>query len=130
MAFTWQFESDECVVIRISGQAGYKEIVNFLDEIRKETSRCPEIYELIICSQDLHVELSSDLAQLVADRLLENLRAHESGALAFVCGSDHVFGLCRQLGMRVENDQMLVDVFRTESEARDWLLKLRSLNTV
>ena len=130
MELTWQFESNNCIVIRVTGQAGYEEITDFLDEIKKETSRYPEIYELVICSQDLHVELSSDAALLVANRLLENLRAHESGALAFVCASDHVFGLCRQLGMRVENDNMLVDVFRTEPEARDWLMKLISLSTV
>jgi hypothetical protein len=130
MAFTWQFESEDCVVIRITGHVVYQEIMDFLGEIKKETSRHPEIYELVLCSEDLQVELSSDAAQLVAEKLKENLSFHETGALAFVCVSDHVFGLCRQLGMRSESDGMPIDAFRTEAKARQWFDEIRSLDTV
>jgi hypothetical protein len=130
MAFTWQFESENCVVIHITGHVVYQDIIDFLSEIKKDFSLHPEIYELVLCSEDLHVELASEAAQLVAEKLKENLAFHESGALAFVCATDHIFGLCRQLGMRVERDNMPVDAFRTEAKAREWFEEIKFLDTV
>ena len=50
------------------------------------------------------------------------------GALAFVSDEDFVFGLCRQLQIRVDNDFIQMCVFRTEDTARTWLNEMRSLN--
>ena len=129
MAFTWQFEAKGCIVIHITDQVVFQDIIDFLEQIRIETSKHPVIYELIRCSEDLHVELSSEAAQIVANALKENLSHHRNGAIAFVCATDHIYGLCRQLGMRVETDAMPVEVFRTEAEAREWFRQVRAMDS-
>ena len=130
MAFTWQFESKDCIAIQLTDQVAYQDIIDFLEQIRIETSKHPVIYELIRCSEDLYVELSSEEALIVANKLKENLSLHSGGAMVFICATDHIYGLCRQLGMRVETDAMPVEVFRTEAEAREWFKEIRSLDTV
>lgn len=129
MAITWRFESDNTIFIGITDQVTQHEIIEFLDEVKPELRGYSEIYELIVCSADLRVMLTSEEAVLVAEKVRRNLSFHESGAIGIVCATDHVYGLSRQLAMRVESDDVKIEVFRTETEARRWLKEVGTLNT-
>jgi hypothetical protein len=128
MAFSWEFEGNDFIVIRATGQVAYQDYIDFLDEIRKEVSHIPKIYELILCDEDLVVEVSSDDTQRIANKVKENLSFRQNSVLMFVCPTDHIFGLCRQLGMRVESNSMRCEVFRTEDDARRWLKQNMTLS--
>ena len=121
MAITWQSESGNTFVIRVSDRVDYQDIIRFLDKSGMTPKRQTVISILVLCAKNLQLELWGDTAMLVADKLKERLSQQRVSNLAFVCQADYIYGLCRQLGMRVESSSIRVDTFRTEIGARYWL---------
>jgi hypothetical protein len=85
-----------------------------------------EIYELFIHADDLEMHWNSNEALISANTFGKSLQSLKKAAIAFVSGDNFVFGLCRQLQMRVENEFIQMCVFRNEDTAHQWLLELKS----
>ncbi len=125
MAITWQFESSNLLVINVSGRVNHHDIIGHLDEIGIAMERWAEISVLVICAKDLQLELLGEHALFVSDNLKQKLCDQQKGILAFVSSADYIYGLCRQLGMRVEGANLIIGTFRTEQEARNWIREVR-----
>ena len=87
-----------------------------------------EIYELFVHSSDLEMHWSSSEALVSADTFINTLKRLKKAAIAFVSDNNFVFGICRQLQMRVENEFIQMCVFRNEDTAHSWLLELKLSN--
>jgi hypothetical protein len=97
-----------------------KELVNYV--------RDEEIYELVIHPDDSEIIQNVNESILSAENVQKILRKIKKGAIAFVSNNDYVYGLCRQLQMRVENDRFQLCVFRTEETALKWLCEIKASN--
>ena len=85
-----------------------------------------EIYELVIHKPGTMMNLDMDDANESADNIRKVMRDINRGAIAFVSDEDLVFGLCRQLQIRVGNDFVQMCVFRSEETALIWLNEMKS----
>lgn len=103
-----------------------------LDEIKALQDELPgylingELYELVIHKEGVKMNLSSQDAIASADNVKKIMREIKRAAIAFVSDEDFIFGLCRQLQFRSENDFIQMCAFRTEDTARKWLNEMRS----
>jgi hypothetical protein len=52
-------------------------------------------------------------------------KGFKKAAIAFVTDHDPVFGLCRQLQMRIENEYIQLCIFRNEETAMHWLHEIK-----
>jgi hypothetical protein len=125
MSHSRHIDDDGNLVTIISGAVSIGEIVDLQNDLLNH-SHNGEIYELIIHKHGVSMNLNSQDAVTSADNLKKNMKNITKGALAFVSDEDFVFGLCRQLQIRVENDYVQMCVFRTEDTARTWLNEMRS----
>ena len=127
MSHTRHVDTDGNLVTNISGVVNIDEIVGLQNDLCNYV-RNGAIYELIIHDHGVSMNLDSKDAVTSADNLKRVMQKITKGALAFVSDEDFVFGLCRQLQIRVDNDFIQMCVFRTEDTARTWLNEMRSLN--
>ena len=125
MPHSRHIDDDGNLVTIISGAVNIGEIVELQNDLLNHAHN-GEIYELIIHQYGVNMNLNSQDAVTSADNLKKNMKNITKGALAFVSDEDFVFGLCRQLQIRVENDYVQMCVFRTEDTARTWLNEMRS----
>ena len=125
MPNTRHIDEDGNLVTVISGQVTLDEVIQLQDEL-VNYMQDGEIYELVIHQTEVNMNLSSEDADASAENIQKVMRSVKKGALAFVSNENFVFGLCRQLQIRAENDFVQMCVFRTEDTARTWLNEMRS----
>lgn len=130
MTINCQTETANTVTVTVSGRVNHQEIFRFLDKNLQNQQTQTVNSVLVLCAEDLEVKLAREAAIIIADKLSLQLSNCRTKMLAFVCQQDYIFGLCRQLGMRIEKKSLQVDVFRTEKEARHWLWQNRVINSV
>ena len=124
MAHSRHIDDDGIIVTTIFGAVTLDEIIGLQNEL-PSFLRDNGIYELIIHKTGVNMGLDSQDANASADNLKKIMTGIKKAALAFVSGDDFIFGLCRQLQIRVENDFVQMCVFRTEDTARTWLNEMR-----
>ena len=125
MAHSRYVDTDGNLVTIIFGNVTIDEIKGLQDELTGYLSN-GELYELVIHKEGVRMNLSSQDATASADNLRKIMRVIKKAALAFVSDENFVFGLCRQLQIRAENDFVQMCVFRTEDTARKWLNEMRT----
>lgn len=86
----------------------------------------PHIYELVIHPDDVEITQSAHESEISADNVKKVMRNFKRSAFAFLSNRDYVYGILRQLQMRVENEFIQMAVFRNEETALKWLLEMKS----
>ena len=122
-------DANGILITTLSGAITLNELIELEDELRSYKSD-ESIYELVLHSEDIKVALGSNESISSARTLQSVVKGIRKGAIAFVSDKEYIFGLCRQLEMRVDNELIQIRVFRTEENARKWLYKMQSLNKV
>jgi len=105
--------------------------LNDLLELQNELHRyvCDEeVYELVVHQEDMEILQTSQESSASAENVHNVLKGLKKAAIAFVSNSDLVYGLCRQLQIRVENEHIQLCVFRTEETALKWLHEIKLSN--
>ncbi len=125
MAHKRHIDQDGNLVTVVFGDVILDELKDLQDELANYQKN-GELYELVIHKKGIRMNISSQDAKASADNVQKNMRNLKKAAIAFVSDEDFVFGLCRQLQIRSENEFIQMCVFRTEDTARQWLNEMRS----
>lgn len=120
-------DADGILITTLRGVVTLKEITELVAETQNYING-DELFELVLHSDDVAITVGSRESEIAADTLKTTLQMVRRGAMAFVSNKDFVFGICRQLQMRVESKFLQICVFRTEETARAWLQEMRSSN--
>ena len=124
-----QIEKDGLIVTHFGGVHTYddaKEALNDLLEINKGNKH---IYEIVINDDDIILDFSRAEEQYIIDKVKSTFEKFERGALAVVANHDFVFALSRMLASNIENERIVVSVFRSEDLARKWIGEMRAMHT-
>lgn len=127
MSYTRYSDADGILITNVSGKYTLDEALELQNDMHNYVID-GEIYELFIHSNDLEMHWSSSEALISADTFINTLKTLKKAAIAFVSDNNFVFGICRQLQMRVENELIQMCVFRSEDTAHQWLLELKLSN--
>ena len=127
MPYSRYVDADGVLITKLSGVVTLKELIELQNELLSY-ARDDEIYELVIHPDDVDMVQNPDESNISADNVKRVLKGIRKAAIAFVSNRDFVFGLLRQLEMRVENEFIQLCVFRTEETALKWLNEMKSLS--
>jgi hypothetical protein len=122
-------DADGVLITKLSGVVTLKEMIELEDELRSYVHG-ENVYELVLHSDDVEIALDRNESIISANHVKSILNEFRNGAIAFVSDKDFVFGLCRQLQIRAQNELIQMCVFPTEEAARKWLLEMQSSNSV
>jgi len=125
MPYSRYVDADGVLITKLSGVVTLKELIELQNQLLSY-ARDEEIYELVIHSDDVDMVQNPDESVISADNVKRVLKGVRKAAIAFVSNRDYVFGLLRQLEMRVENEFIQLCVFRTEETALKWLNEMKS----
>lgn len=120
-------DADGVLITTLSGVVTLKEMIELEDETRSYVHG-EDIYELVLHSDDVEIALDMNESIISANHVKSILNEFRNGAIAFVSDRDFIFGLCRQLEIRAQNEFIQMSVFPTEETARKWLLEIQSSN--
>ncbi len=120
-------DADGVLITTLSGVITLKEMIEIEDELRSYVHG-EDVYELVLHSDDVEITLDRNGSIISANHIKSILNEFRNGAIAFVSDKDFIFGLCRQLQIRVQNEFIQMCVFPTEEAARKWLLEMKSSN--
>jgi hypothetical protein len=122
-------DADGVLITTLSGVVTLKEMIELEEELRSYVHG-EDVYELVLHSDDVEIALDRNESIISANHVKSILNEFRNGAIAFVSDKDFVFGLCRQLQIRAQNELIQMCVFPTEEAARKWLLEMQSSNSV
>ena len=120
-------DADGVLITTLSGVVTLKEMIELEDELRSYVHG-EDVYELVLHSDDVEITLDRNESIISANHIKSILNEFRNGAIAFVSDKDFIFGLCRQLQIRAQNEFIQMCVFPTEEAARKWLLEMKSSN--
>ena len=120
-------DADGVLITTLSGVVTLKEMIELEDELRSYVHG-EDVYELVLHSDDVEITLDRNESIISANHIKSILNEFRNGAIAFVSDKDFIFGLCRQLQIRAQNEFIQMCVFPTEETARKWLLEMKSSN--
>lgn len=106
--------------IDISGLVTLQDSISNLHEIPKVQSG-KDLYSLVIYSDDVVFLLDENARKKNRLTLGKILKSYCKVSIAFVAPSDLIFGHARQICSELEYGTIVMDVFRSEQEALDWL---------
>ena len=115
------------LITKLSGNVLLKELMELQNELYQYADN-DEIYEMVIHPDSVEVKQDSNESIISADNVKSVMEKFKKGAIAFVANRDYVFGILRQLQMRVQNEFIQMTVFRNEETALKWLIEMKSLN--
>jgi hypothetical protein len=118
-------DADGVLITTLSGVVTLKEMIELEEELRSYV-RGEVIYELVLHSNDVEITLDRNESVISANHFKSTLNELRKGAIAFVSDRDFIFGLCRQLQIRAQNEFIQICVFFSEEAARKWLLEMKS----
>ena len=120
-------DADGVLITKLSGVVTLEELNEIQNELHSYV-RDEELYELVIHRDDVKMVQSIVESTISADNVKRVLKMVRKATIAFVANQDFVFGLLRQLEMRVADEFIRMSVFRTEESALKWLNEMRSLS--
>lgn len=121
-------DSHGVVITRLTGVVTLNESIEIQNELGNYV-RDEEIYELVIHPDNSKIVQNTNESIISSDNVQKVLKKFKKGAIAFVADNDYIYGICRQLQMRVDNEHIQLCVFRTEETALKWLYEIKSSNT-
>ena len=125
MSYSRQVDSHGIVITTLFGSVTLNESIEIQNDLLNYVQG-GEIYELVLHPENSELLQDAKEAIISADNVQKNLTKIKKGAIAFVAGNDFIYGLCRQLQMRVDNQYIQLCVFRTEETALKWLYEIKS----
>ena len=123
-----QIEKDGLIVTHFGGLHTYDDAEESLNELLEINKGKKQLYEIVINDDDIKLDFTRAEEQLISNKVKYAFEKFERGALAVVANSDFVFGLTRMLSITIENEQIVISVFRSESLARKWIQEIRMLH--
>ena len=118
-------DADGILITKLSEVVTLKELTELENELPSYV-RDGELYELVIHPDNVELVQNSNESIISADNLKKALKGVRKAAMAFVSNRNYVFGILRQLEMRVENEFVQLCVFRSEETALKWLHEMKS----
>lgn len=128
MTHSRYLNEDGILVTSLSGAVTLQELIELQNTLEKYACN-DEIYELVIHLEDADMIQDSNESVLSADNIKRVMAKFKKGAIAFVAKGDFIYGILRQLQMRVENEFIQMSVFRTEETAIEWIKEIKLLNS-
>ena len=113
------------LITTLYGVVTLKELVDLQNELSSYATN-KEIYELVVHQDDTELVQNFNESTTSAENLKSIMRCFKKGAIALVSNKNYVYGILRQLQIRVENKYVQMSVFRTEDKALKWLHELKS----
>ena len=129
MKISRQIEIDDLIITRFGGTHTYRDAVESLDELLVLNKGKDRIYEIVINSEDLDLQFTRNEEQSLIYKVESTYSNFSGGALAVVAYSDLVFGLSRLLQSSIQNERMVISVFRSEELARKWIKEMKELQS-
>ena len=123
-------EPSGLILTHFGNRHTYDDAIDALDELTEMTKGSSTIYEIIIHEDDFTIDVNRDKIEAIRGKVQTTFQQYNKGALAFVSNIELVFGLCRQLQMMTENENLAISVFRTEELARKWIKEIQSMHGV
>ena len=125
MPHTRYVDADGILITRLSGVVVLEELIELQKKLPSYVHD-EELYELVIHSDNVELIQSREESVTSADNLKRALKGVRKAAIAFVTNRNYLFGVLRQLEMRVENEYTQLCVFRTEETALNWVNEMKS----
>ena len=122
MPYTRTKEADGLVITRVSGNISSTEGVETIENLESYIVN-GQLNEIIIHAPGTKLQFNYEITQnslAMAARVFKGIRAR----IAFVSSDDFTYGLCRQLQRFLADENILINVFRTEKSARGWIKEM------
>lgn len=119
MPFKRVKESDGLVITRVSGKITPKEQADTIENLESYIVD-HQLNEIIIHSPDTDLDENYEITKnslAMAARVFKGVKVR----IAFVSGNDLIYNLCRQLQSFLADENIVINVFRTEPAARKWM---------
>ena len=127
MSHSRHLNEDGILITSFSGVIPLQELIDLQNELIKYACD-KEIYELVIHPDDVKISQDSNESLQSAENIARVMKKFKKGAIAFVAKGDFIFGILRQLQIRVENEFIQMSVFRTEETAMEWIKEIKLIN--
>lgn len=125
MPHTRYVDADGILITKLSGAIPLGELIELQNGLLSYVQN-GEVYELVIHPDDVQLLQSTTESEVSAENVKKILKEIRRAAIAFVTNRNFIFGLLRQLEMRVENEFIQMCVFRSEETALKWLNEMKS----
>ena len=125
MPYTRNCDSHGVLITRLNGKVTLQDLIalqNGMPGYEKDG----EYYELVVHEDDMEILQNTNESMVSADNMKRIFKGFKRAAIAFVTDHDLVYGLCRQLQMRIENEFIQLYVFRDEESAINWLHEVKA----
>ena len=120
MPYTRTIDEKGILVTTLSGTVTLDDFIE-LEKTFPDYTHNGHAYEIVLHSPGTDISLDQAEASVSAAFFRNIVQDSLHISIAFVSDDPVLFGLCRQLQMRIENPSMEIFVFATESKARAWL---------
>lgn len=124
MPHTRSLDSHGVLITRLTGTVTLDDLISLQNDM-PAYAQDKEFYELVVHEQNMNILQNSSESIASAGNMKRVLGNFKKAAIAFVTSHDLVFGLCRQLQMRLENEYIQLCVFRNEETAVNWLHEIK-----
>lgn len=124
MPFTRTKEPDGLVITRVFGEISPQERTETIEDLGSYIEN-NQLNEIIVHSPDTDLDENYEITKhslAMAARVFKGVKAR----IAFVSGNDLIYNLCRQLQTFLTDENIVINVFRTENAARTWMKKVQN----
>jgi hypothetical protein len=128
MPHTRSIDPSGVLITRLSGTVTLQDLIALQNDM-PGYAEDNEYYELVIHEEDMEILQDTNESIASASNMKRILKDFKRAAIAFVTDHDLVYGLCRQLQMRLENEFIQLCVFRNEETAIKWLHEIKEKST-
>ena len=124
MPFTRNIDSQGVLITRLTGTVTFQDLIALQNDM-PNYAKDEEFFELVVHEENMEILQDSNQSVASADNIKRVLKGFKRAAIAFVTNRNLVYGLCRQLQMRIENEFIQLCVFRNEETAIKWLHEIK-----
>lgn len=124
MPYTRKVDSHGVLITRLSGVVTIDDLIGLQNEM-PDYAKDGEFFEMVVHEEDMEIMQDSNESKISANNMKRIFNNFKRAAVAFVTDHDLIYGICRQLQMRIENEYIELCVFRNEETAINWLHEIK-----
>ena len=124
MPHTRNLDSHGVLITRLTGTVTLDDLIALQNDM-PGYAKDEEYYEMVVHEENMELSQDTNESMVSANNMKRVFKGFKKAAIAFVTDHDLVFGLCRQLQMRIENEYIQLCVFRNEKTAIQWLHEIK-----
>ena len=124
MPHTRTLDSNGVLITRLTGAVTLDDLIVLQNDM-PGYAKDEEFYEMVVHEENMQILQDTNESMVSANNMKRIFKGFKKAAIAFVTDHDLVFGLCRQLQMRLENEYIQLCVFRDEKTALQWLHEIK-----